>query len=66
MSWILSSSSPFHENCRVHILSNPEHEFWHRMVDPDTGYIGIKTKGKNKDEIRQIEKKVSRELDAFS
>ena len=45
MSWILSEKSPFHQNCRVHILSNPEYEFWATMVNPDTGYIGIKTKG---------------------
>ena len=35
------------------------------MVDPTDGYIGIKTKGKNQEEIKQIEKRVAAELDAF-
>ena len=65
MSWALSNKTPFHENCTVHILSNPEYEFWRRMVNPDDGYIGIKTRGKNQDEIKIIEKKVAEELDSF-
>ena len=35
------------------------------MVDPTDGYIGIKTKGKNQEEIKKIEKRVAAELDAF-
>ena len=35
------------------------------MVNPDDGYIGIKTRGKNKDEIKIIEKRVAEELDSF-
>jgi len=31
----------------VHILSNPEYDFWTDMVDKDDGYIGIKTEGKH-------------------
>ena len=42
MSWILSDKSPFHKNCKIHILSNPEYEFWNDMVDHDDGYIGIR------------------------
>ena len=65
MSWALSNKSPFHGNCTAHILSNPEYEFWRQMVNPDDGYIGIKTRGKNQDEIKIIEKKVAEELDSF-
>ena len=46
MSWVLSDKSPLHKNCKVHILSNPEFDFWTDMVDKDDGYIGIKTEGK--------------------
>ena len=35
------------------------------MVNPDDGYIGIKTRGKNKEEIKIIERKVAEELDSF-
>ena len=35
------------------------------MVNPDDGYIGIKTRGKNKEEIKVIEKRVAEELDSF-
>ena len=46
LSWVLSDKSPLHKNCKVHILSNPEYDFWTDMVDKDDGYIGIRTEGK--------------------
>ena len=47
LSWVLSDKSPLHKNCKVHILSNPEYDFWTDMVDKDDGYIGIRTEGKH-------------------
>ena len=52
LSWVLSDKSPLHKNCKVHILSNPEFDFWTDMVDKDDGYIGIKTEGKYKNRLQ--------------
>ena len=51
--------------CKVYSLSNAEQEFWEDMADHTKGYIGIKTKGRNHEEIKQKEQEVAEGLNDF-
>ena len=44
---------------KVYTLSNPEQDFWEQMSDPTEGHIGIKIKGRNFEEIRELEADVA-------
>ncbi|CAG5082997.1 Oidioi.mRNA.OKI2018_I69.PAR.g10253.t1.cds [Oikopleura dioica] len=65
LSWVLGDGSPFHKNCKVYTLSNPEQEFWERMQDPTDGFIGIKKKGRNSKTVEKHENKLAEEMTKF-
>ena len=65
LSWIICDNSPFKSRCKVYTLSNPEQDFWEQMADPTEGYIGIKIKGRNYEEIKELEADVAEGLTEF-
>ena len=65
IDWILDKTSSFSSNCRVYSLSNPEYAFWVDMIDPDEGHIGIRTRGENKERVKESELILSEGLKEF-
>ena len=65
LSWIICDNSPFKSRCKVYTLSNPEQDFWEQMADPTDGYIGIRIKGRNYEEIKELEADVAEGLTEF-
>lgn len=65
LSWIICDRSPFKSKCKVYSLSNPEQEFWETMADHTDGYIGIRIKGRNYEEIKELEQEVAEGLTDF-
>ena len=65
LGWVLSSRSPIDPNCTVHVLSNPEFQFWKEMCSTDGGYIGIRTKSKNFQQLKKDEEQLMKDLTAF-
>ena len=64
-SWFLDDTINLSSSCKVYSLSNPEYQFWQEMADPDSGHIGIRTKGRFEKRVKEQEILLSEDLTAF-
>ena len=64
-SWFLDDTINLSSSCKVYSLSNPEYQFWQEMADPDSGHIGIRTKGRFQKRVKEQEIVLAEDLTAF-